>query len=343
MTVAGDAEPTWAHASDKELLAMRLCDLGLAIAGSPLEPRVKELGAELKVRGLRFRPYVWLSDDWYTPDGIPGIALPFYMAHPRLIRLEESQMLEVEGGTPDWCMRILRHEAGHAIENAYRLRLRRKRIELFGRSSQKYPASYEPRPYSKSFVHHLEAWYAQSHPDEDFAETFAVWLTPGSDWEKRYAGWPALKKLQYVDALMRELDGRRPPVRTRRKVDPIEKLTKTLREHYTERRAHYGVEVPRIYDRALRRLFSAAPEFRANPAATTFLRRVRRETRRLVTTWTGAYQYTVDQVLEDIMHRCRELELRLAVPEAQARIDFAILLTVQTMNFLHSGRHRVAL
>jgi len=343
MTVASDAEPTWAHASDKELLAMRMCDLGLAIPGSLLEPRVKELGAELKARGLRFRPYFWLSDDWYTPDGIPGIALPFYMAHPRLLRLEESQMLEVEGGTPDWCMRILRHEAGHAIENAYRLRLRRERVKLFGRSSQKYPASYEPRPYSKSFVHHLEAWYAQSHPDEDFAETFAVWLTPGSEWDKRYVGWPALKKLQYVDALMRELDGRRPPVRTRRRVDPLEKLTKTLHEHYAERRTHYGVEVPRVYDRDLRRLFSAAPEFRTNPAATTFLRRVRREIRRLVATWTGAYQYTVDQVLEDIMQRCREFELRLAVPEAQARVDFAILLTVQTMNFLHSGRHRVAL
>ena len=25
---------------------------------------------------------------------------------------------------------------------------------------------------------HLDPWYAQSHPDEDFAETFAVWLTP---------------------------------------------------------------------------------------------------------------------------------------------------------------------
>src|SRR5215472_15769684 len=144
--------PVWAHWHDKDLLKLRLCDLRVTIGGSLLEPRIGELADELKVRGLRFRPYFWISDDWYTPDGVAGIALPFYMTHPRLMRLEASQMIEVEGGTPEWCMRILRHETGHAIENAYRLRRRRRRIELFGRSSQKYPASYEPRPYSKSFV-----------------------------------------------------------------------------------------------------------------------------------------------------------------------------------------------
>ena len=339
----GGTEPVWAHWHDKELLALRVCDLGVTIEGSVLATHIDALYGELGERRLRFRPYFWLSDDWYTPDGVPGIALPFYMAHPRLMRLEQTQMLEVEGGTPEWCLRILRHETGPAIENAYRLRRLRQRIALFGRSSQKYPASYQPRPYSKSFVNHLEAWYAQSHPDEDFAETFAVWLTPGAEWEKRYAGWPALRKLRYVDELMRELGDRRPLVRTHRRVDPVEKLTKTLREHYENRRRHYGVEVPRLYDRDLRRLFSSAPEFRSQPAATTFLRRVRSEVRRLVATWTGAYQYTVDQVLEDIMQRCRELELRLAVPEAQAKLDFAVLLTVQTMNYLHSGRHRIAL
>jgi hypothetical protein len=336
-------DPVWAHWHDKQLLDLRLCDLKVAIAGSPLEPRIRQLQDELSARGLRFRPYFWLSDDWYTPDGVAGIALPFYMAHPRLMRLEETEMLAVEGGDAEWCMQILRHEAGHAIENAYRLRRRRARITLFGRSSQKYPASYAPRPYSKSFVQHLEAWYAQSHPDEDFAETFAVWLTPDAQWEQRYAGWPALKKLEYVDGLMHEIAGAAPRVRSRRKVDPLEKLTRTLREHYAERRRHYGVEVPRLYDNDLFRIFSSDPSVRSHPAAMTFLRRIRRETRRLVATWTGAYQYTVDQVFEDMVRRCRELELRLAIPEPQARIDFAILLTVQTMNFLHSGRHRVAL
>jgi putative zinc-binding metallo-peptidase len=343
VTSGDTVEPVWAHWHDKDLLDLRICDLGVGIPGSPLAPRIEQLHGELGERGLSFRPYFWLSDDWYTPDGLPGVALPFYMGHPRLMRLEETQMLEVEGGTPEWCMRILRHEAGHAIENAYRLRRRRRRVRLFGRSSQKYPASYAPRPYSRSFVQHLEGWYAQSHPDEDFAETFAVWLTPGSEWEERYAGWPALKKLRYVAELMRELAGVAPPARSRREVDPAAKLEKTLRTHYEEKRRRYGVELPRLYDRALRRLFSSAPEYRHNPPAAVVLRRLRKEVRRLVAGWTGAYQYTVDQVLEDMLKRCRELELRLTGSEAQAKLDFAILLTVQTMNFLHSGRHRVAL
>jgi hypothetical protein len=126
-------------------------------------------------------------------------------------------------------------------------------------------------------------------------------------------------------------------------VDPVESLKKTLREHYEQRRKHYGIEVPRTYERDLRRIFSDDPAFRHHPRASKFLRRVRREVRRLVASWTGAYQYTVDQVFADIVNRCRELDLRLAVPETQAKLDFAVLLTVQTMNFLHSGRHRVAL
>ena len=140
---------------------------------------------------------------------MPGIAIPFYLAHPRLRRLELTQVLEIEGGTREWCMMILRHEAGHAIENAYRLRQRPKRQALFGKSSEPYPDSYAPKPYSRSFVVHLDSWYAQSHPDEDFAETFAVWLTPGSNWRERYAGWPALRKLEYVDELMRGIAGQR--------------------------------------------------------------------------------------------------------------------------------------
>ena len=171
--------PEWASWSDERLLEVRLCDLGLTLRDSPIRPHIRELYRELRERGIAFRPYFWLSDEWFTPDGVPGVAVPFYLAHPRLARLELSQMLEVEGGTPEWCMRILRHETAHAIDNAYRIRRRRRRQQLFGNSSQKYPEYYTPRPYSRSFVVHLQPWYAQSHPDEDFAESFAVWLTPG--------------------------------------------------------------------------------------------------------------------------------------------------------------------
>ena len=332
----------WESWSDEQLLDLRLCDLGLRIRGSELEPRIKELFRELRAAGFQhFRPHFWLSDDWYTPDGVPGVAIPFYMAHPRLSRLEFAQMLEVEGGTPEWCMRILRHEAGHALDNAYRLRRRHRRQQLFGLSSKPYPEYYTPRPYSRSYVQHLEPWYAQSHPDEDFAETFAVWLTPDSPWRARYQGWPALKKLVFVDALMREIGAQSPRVAKRRTVDALPRLRKTLREHYSEKRQRYGVDYSNVFDRDLRRLFSDAPEARTHPTAAAFIRRVRRDVRVLVARWTGEYQYVINQVIDEIDKRCRELNLRLVGDAERARLDFTIFVAVQTMHFLHSGRHRV--
>jgi Putative zinc-binding metallo-peptidase len=333
----------WAGWDDERLLDLRLCDLELPIEGSGLEERIRELHRELEERGIVFRPHFWLSDEWFCPDGVPGVAIPFYLAHPRLSRLEHAQMLEVEGGDREWCLKILRHETGHAVENAYRLRLRRKRRQVFGPTSVPYPKYYAPRPYSKSFVIHLDSWYAQSHPDEDFAETFAVWLTPGSDWAARYQGWPALRKLEYMDELMKQIAGRPPVVDDQRRPELLASLEETLRWHYREKRERYGLDHPDFYDRDLRRLFSSAPEYAANPTAASFLTRIRGEVRRRVARWTGAYQYTIEQVLQDIIRRCREMNLRLRQPEEPTRHEFTVLLTVQTMNYLHSGRHRVAL
>ena len=174
-----------------------------------------------QARGIRLRPHAWISSEWFSPADVPGIAIPFYLAHPRLMKLEKKMMLEVEGGTWSECMAILRHEAGHAVQHAYQLQRRRRWQQLFGPSSKHYPRYYRPNPASRRYVQHLRRWYAQSHPDEDFAETFAVWLRPRSNWRTRYAGWPALKKLEYVDELMGEIAGKRPPVTTRERVDPL--------------------------------------------------------------------------------------------------------------------------
>jgi hypothetical protein len=340
---SAERQPQWTRWGDERLLDLRICDLDLRIEGTKLERWIDDVASELAARGLTFRPHYWLSDEWFTPDGVPGVAIPFYLAHPRLARLEQTQMFEVEGGTRRWGMRILRHEVGHAIDNGYRLQLRKKRQQLFGKWSAPYPEHYSPRPYSRSFVLHLDSWYAQSHPAEDFAETFAVWLTPHSQWRKRYAGWPALRKLEYMDELMASIANRKPLVTSRRIVEPLHRIKRTLREHYERKRKHYGVDRPSFYDRDLRKLFSDAPEHAGNQTAARFLVRVRREVRRHVATWTSAYQYTIDRVFDDIIERCDDLNLRLATSEERAKLDFTVLLTVQTMNFLHSGRHRVAL
>ena len=334
----------WSSWPDDKLLDLRINQLGVSIEGSALHDRIAALQAELQGRGLAaFAPHFWLSAEWFSPDGVPGIAIPFYLAHPRLERLERAQMLEVEGGTPEWCMKILRHEAGHAVDNAYKLRLRRRRQQLFGPSYMQYPNYYTPKPYSKSFVLHLDSWYAQSHPDEDFAETFAVWLNPNSDWRTRYADWPALKKLEYMDALMTEIGVKPMLVTSRRKIEPIQSLRKTLRAHYERKRRHYGVEHPHFYDRDLRRLFSSSPEHAVNLKAARFIARERKDVRRMISRWTGEYQYTIDQVLESMIKRSNEMNLRLKRDEESTKSDFLVMLTVQTMNYLHSGRHRVAL
>ncbi len=335
-------EPDWVSFTDEQLLAVRMCDLGLAIEGTGLEQPITQITTELTARGLA-PPRYWLSDEWFTPDGVPGVAIPFYLAHPRLARLELAQMLEVEGADPEMCLRILRHEAGHAIDNAYHLRRRPTRRRLFGTPDTPYPEYYTPKPYSKSFVQHLDHWYAQSHPDEDFAETFAVWLDPHSNWAVRYAEWPAIRKLEYVDRLMRELARERPSVKSRREVDPLKRLRKTLGEHYKKKREHYGLDHPDFYDSDLKNLFSDSSEYVKNPPAARFLQKVRREVRATVASFTDSYQYTIDQLIVKIIARCRELNLRLTDTEEVTRTDFMVFLTVQTMNYLHSGRHRVAL
>jgi hypothetical protein len=336
------APTQWITLTDEQLLGVRMCDLGLSIAGTEIEQRIATVDAELDARGL-VRPHYWLSDEWFTPDNVPGVAIPFYLAHPRLAKLELTQMLEVEGGDEEACLRILRHEAGHAIDNAYQLRRRPARRRRFGTPATPYPEYYTPKPYSKSFVQHLDHWYAQSHPDEDFAETFAVWLDPRSNWSVRYAGWPAQRKLEYMDRLMRSVARTRPRLRTKRQIDPLVRLKKTLGEHYRRKREHYGLDHPDFYESDLRNLFSDSPEYSKNPSAARFLGRIRKEVRGTVASFTDTYQYTIEQLIEKIIRRCRELNLRLTDSEETTKTEFMVFLTVQTMNYLHSGRHRVAL
>ena len=325
----------WRRWPTQRLLDLRIRDLGVKIERTWLAECVAQLYEELAARGLRFRPHVWLSDEWFSPDRVPGIAIPFYLAHPRLMRLERHMLLDVEGGTQRECLQILRHEAGHAIQSAYLLQRRRRWQRLFGRSSKRYPEYYRPNPASRRYVQHLQLWYAQSHPAEDFAETFAVWLKPRSDWRRRYAGWPALKKLEYVDDLMEELKTLRPRVRTREQVDPLSSLRKTLREHYAEKRSQYDVRFPDTYDRDLLRIFSADPRHKGKERASAFLRRHRAEIRGTVARWTGGYEFTIDQVLRDVIGRARELRLHAAASERRLLLDSAGMLAVRTVHFLY--------
>jgi hypothetical protein len=330
----------WASLPDEKLLELRLKDLGVKFEGTWVDDCLGALHEELRLKGLGVKPHAWVSEEWFSPDETPGIAIPFYLTHPRLMQLERKIILDVEGGTVPECMRILRHEAGHVLQHSYQLHRRRRWQKLFGLSSTPYPDYYRPNPASRNYVQHLRLWYGQSHPDEDFAETFAVWLRPRSDWRRRYAGWPALRKLEYVDELMGEISTQKPVLTRRVRVDPLSKLSRTLGEYYQKRQERYSLKPPKIYDRDLRRLFSENPKHRRSIAATTFLRRNRAEIRRMVSKWTGEFQLTLDAVFDDMIERCRALDLRAVGSERQLKMDFTVLLTARTVHSLYSSLRR---
>jgi hypothetical protein len=321
----------------EELVEVRLCDLDLDIRGTALEKRVAKLSTELARGGLGFRPYVWLSNDWFTPDACTGFAIPFYLAHPRLARLERSFMLEVEGGTGEWCMRILRHETAHALDNAYRLHRTQSWRDTFGKWSTPYREAYVPQPLSRHHVLNLDDWYSQSHPAEDWAETFAVWLQPKSGWRTRYATWPALGKLEWVDRVMKEIGTTPPKVRSRHRPDSLPSLRITIGEHYRRRQARYADTRESAYDEALSRVFSAEPSSARRDPAARFLMRHERELRERVAAVTGQHPYLIQQVHKELVRRSRHLGLRLRRSVADSRIDVAVLLTTLTMRFLHGG------
>lgn len=209
------------HASTSQLMATRICDLGLSIKNTNVVQLQNQLNAELVAKDLRFKPAIWISTAWFSPYGVPGFAIPFYLLHPRLCELEQKYMGEVEGGTDEWCMKLLRHETGHAIDNAFHLRKSKRRQALFGLSGTPYPTRYKPCAASTEFVNHLGNHYAQSHPDEDWAETFAVWLDPKSKWRTKYKNTAASTKLALVDELVSGVAGQRQLVR---RVDEMEDI-----------------------------------------------------------------------------------------------------------------------
>jgi hypothetical protein len=295
--------------SDEQLLSKRFCDLRLSLDRSLLARRVKRLYAELENRGITFKPHVWLAEEWFSPDGVPGIAMPFYLAHPRLERLERRIMREAEGGNTRWLMRILRHEAGHALDNAYRLRRQKRWREVFGPASLPYPHRYRARPGSRRYVHHLGEWYAQAHPTEDFAETFAVWLKPRSNWRSSYADWPAFNKLSLVDELMTSVRGRRPAVRDRSRVEPLHSNTRTLAQHYRRKLAHRGYYRRGVADELLIKVFSNQ-RLRANaPRVSTLLRGSRTALIASVSRDTGCERYTAQQILRMLIDRSEKMKL----------------------------------
>jgi len=330
----------WQMLPTEQLLDVRICNLHLKIAGTPLESRIKRLYRELDKKNIRFHPPCYLADEWFCPDGVPIIGIPFYLAHPRLYGLERKMMLEVEGGTEQWCMQLLRHETGHALNYAYRLYRKPRWREIFGPFETRYPGTGPRKPYSRSFVNHLADNYAQAHPDEDFAETFAVWLTPDSCWRERYRSWPALRKLLYIDRLIKGIRDKPPIVRKTETPWSASRMKMTLASYYKKKRRDLRHEFPGFFDPSLRRLFPVKPlpGISASPAA-QFLDRRRKRLVNSVALWTGHRKFDIDKTIKLLTIRCDDLDLFIDKQEDECIADTAAFITA-AMGNIHGFRRK---
>jgi len=323
------------------LLEKTIGKLGLKLEGTRVQPLVQQLYDELSGKGLVFHPPCHLGDEWFVPVGVPAIFIPFFLAHDRLRQLERKIILEVEGETPEWFMKLIRHEAAHAYAYAYQVFRKRKWQRTFGRTSaEETPSFYRPRPYSRSYVMHLDDWYAQSHPDEDFAETFAVWLTPGLDWRARYRGWKALQKLEYVDELMATLAGRPALAQPEYRPEDYDCLNLKLKTYYARKRKLYEDSFPDFYDNDLRQLFSAGVLDARRLKASAYLRHHRRALVKAICRWTKERKYRVTRLLARLIQRSDELELYARADDPQQELHTSAYLTTLLMNHLFTGKFK---
>ncbi len=323
-----------------QLLGRRISELGLAIAGSRVERLAARLYDELAERGIAFRPPVYLSDEWGCPDGTPLIGVPFYLADERLERIEAEHAGAVEGD--DEAMRYLRHEAGHAINYAFRLHERPAFAALFGDYARPYAEHYAADSLSREHVRHILGWYAQKHPDEDFAESFAVWLTPGLDWRTDYAGWGALRKLEWVHDMMHEIADQTPsPLAPTEDDLPVEAMTWTVAEHYADE------ELPPIgdarqFDGDLRRVFATPAVAPAGEPAPGYLARNEGELVARIAYWSGVGPAAVRALLRALARRAEALELRVAGLEAATLIELTAFGTAVMMHWRYTHAFRAA-
>jgi hypothetical protein len=316
-------------------------ELGLRLAGTALEPLLVELERELAAAGLRrLRPRFYLSTEWGVPFETITIAIPFYLARPDLAELHADRTGMIEGADPDEIRRYLRHEMGHVVNYAYKLYERPEWIEAFGAITQPYNDEYRPRPWSTRFVHHLPGWYAQKHPDEDWAETFAVWMTPGRDWRADYAAWPqALAKLALCDRLIAEIGDQDPLVTDEDLDEEVGDLTYSLDELYQASELAPPALPPGL-DGALRAIFLELPRAGPDRAAAALIRGQTRSLARSVFTWTGHFPEHTRHLLHHLAERAEAHDLSYPESlETHALVALTAFVTSLAMSHVQTGSY----
>jgi hypothetical protein len=314
--------------------------LGLTITGTPLEPILAEFAVELERAGIaRVKPVFYLSTEWGVPSDTVAIAIPFYLAHPELTKLHAERAGHVEGLNRADILRYVRHEMGHVINYAYRLYDRDDWQKQFGSIEAPYVEEYRPEPFSRRFVQHLPGWYAQKHPDEDWAETFAVWMTPGLDWRAEYADWPvALAKLEYCDRVMAELRDRPPLVTAADLDEDVGELAHTLEEFYGST-ANDTAPFPHGLAGALRAIFDDGTDGERRPAS-ELIRSLEPQLSADVYRWTGHFPERTRALLRHLERRADQLRQGYREDRrTEAALALTVLVTALAMNHVHQGSY----
>jgi hypothetical protein len=321
--------------------AIPIRDLGLTIPGTPLEPVLATFERELEAAGIKkLHPRFYLSTEWGVPYETIAIAIPFYLARPELTVLQAEQACHVEGSGAKDILRYLRHEMGHVVNYAYRLHESKEWQERFGQMNRPYEEEYRPRPFSREFVHHLPGWYAQKHPDEDWAETFAVWLTPGVDWRMHYAKWPgALRKLEYCARAMAEVLDKEPFI-TKTELDgDVASLSMSLEQYYRDSKESVG-ELPQELDEMITTVFADAEKSGLRLAASDLIRKLERELPASVFQWTGHMPERTRWLLDAMAERADALAITYRLDQGEAlTVSLTSLVTALAMNWLQSGKY----
>ena len=318
------------------VLGKKVSELELRVEGSPVEAYIRQLYVELERRGMKnFRPVCYLTDEWGCPDQQPVLGIPFYLADPKLRKLEKAvDALENDRQV----MMYMRHEAGHVFNYAYRLYTTPEWRRLFGPFFRAYRDDYRPVPFSRHYVRHIEGWYAQKHPDEDFAETFAVWLTPRSAWRRRYKGWPAMQKLRYVERVARALADVEPIVKTGEvDITPAD-MGVTVEQFYEQASEERRARIDIALDAHLPQIFLTRRRKESKPAA-DIVGRHRPELIEKITYWTGVSRPIVSALIDSICRTCERMKLwGERGEEARYLVEVTALATTLAMNFLTRGR-----
>ena len=318
------------------VLGKKVSELGLRLEGSPIEGYVRDLYKEIERRGLKkFRPVCYLTDEWGCPDQQPVLGIPFYLADPKLRKIEKAaNALENDRQI----MMYMRHEAGHVFNYAYRLYTTPEWRRLFGPFFRAYREDYKPVPFSKNYVRHIEGWYAQKHPDEDFAETFAVWLTPRSTWRRVYKGWPAMQKLRYVERVARALADVEPIVNTGEVDITPDDMSVTVEQFYEQAGEEKQARIDIALDAYLPQIFLTRRRKESKPAA-DIVSRHRTELVDKIAYWTGVQRPIVRELIDSICRTCERMKLWGELgEEARYLVEVTALSTTLAINFLTRGR-----